>query len=70
MLDEPPTIIRAGGDATLSNGSKVSLPANGIVDAATGAAYTGSVKVYAAYIDPSSQDIAQVIPGSLTANDK
>ncbi|RYY41076.1 MAG: carboxypeptidase regulatory-like domain-containing protein [Chitinophagaceae bacterium] len=60
----------AGGDATLANGSKVSLPANGVVDAATGAAYTGAVKVFAAYIDPSAQDIGQTIPGSLLANDK
>ncbi|RYY91987.1 MAG: hypothetical protein EOO11_21925, partial [Chitinophagaceae bacterium] len=30
----------AGGTASLSNGSKVTLPAGGVVDAATGAAYT------------------------------
>jgi hypothetical protein len=60
----------AGGEASLSNGSKVALPSNGIVDATTGAAYTGTVSVYAAYIDPSAQDIGQTIPGSLMANDK
>jgi hypothetical protein len=58
----------AGGDATLSNGSKVALPANGIVTASSGASYTGSVKVYAAYIDPTLQDIGQTVPGSLMAN--
>ena len=60
----------AGGDATLSNGSRVTLPAGGVVDAASGAAYTGPVKVYAAYIDPSATDIAQTVPGSFMANDK
>jgi len=59
-----------GGDATLSNGARVTLPANGIVVAASGAAYTGPVSVFAAYIDPTTPDIAQTIPGSLIANDR
>jgi hypothetical protein len=59
----------SGGTVALSNGSKIVLPANGIVKA-TGAAYTGSVNVYAAYIDPTSLDIAQTVPGSFLANDK
>ncbi|HEY0041282.1 MAG TPA: carboxypeptidase-like regulatory domain-containing protein, partial [Flavisolibacter sp.] len=58
-----------GGEVTLSNGSKVALPANGVVNAATSAAYTGQVNVYAAYIDPSAADIAQTVPGSFMAND-
>lgn len=60
----------AGGEVSLANGSKVALSAGSVVNAATNAAYTGSVKVYAAYIDPSSADIAQTIPGSFMANDK
>ncbi|GAA4342691.1 carboxypeptidase-like regulatory domain-containing protein [Flaviaesturariibacter amylovorans] len=60
----------AGGEASLANGSKVALPAGGIVNAATGAAYTGSVKVYAAYIDPTAADFGGTVPGSLMANDK
>lgn len=59
-----------GGEVTLSNGSKVNLPANGVVNAATNAAYTGQVNVYAAYIDPSAADIAQTVPGSFLASDK
>ncbi|HVF97146.1 MAG TPA: carboxypeptidase-like regulatory domain-containing protein [Flavisolibacter sp.] len=59
-----------GGDVSLSNGSKVALPASGVVNAATSAAYTGTVNVYAAYIDPSAADIAQSIPGSFMADDK
>lgn len=59
-----------GGTATLVNGAKISLPANGIVLAASGASYTGEVKVYAAYIDPTAADISEVVPGSFMADDK
>jgi hypothetical protein len=60
----------AGGEVALSNGSKVALPANGVVTAAGNVAYTGTVNVYASYIDPTSADINQVIPGSLLATNK
>jgi len=60
----------AGGEVTLSNGSKISLPANGVVKAAGGAAYSGTINVYSAYIDPTAADIAEKIPGSFMANDK
>ncbi|MEO6914333.1 MAG: hypothetical protein ABI151_00690 [Chitinophagaceae bacterium] len=59
----------AGGAATLANGAKVSIPANGVVEAASGLAYTGDVKIYAAYIDPVASDIAETVPGSFMAND-
>lgn len=59
-----------GGDAVLSNGAKITLPANGVVNAATGAAYTGSIKVFAAFIDPTSSNIDQVVPGSFMATNK
>jgi len=60
----------AGGDVTLANGSKISLPANGIVLASNNSAYSGTVNVYAAYIDPTSPDIRETVPGSFMANDK
>lgn len=59
----------AGGTVALSNGSKIALPANGIVRAA-GGAYTGNINVYAAYIDPTSADISKIVPGSFLADDK
>lgn len=59
----------AGGTVDLSNGSKITLPANGIVNA-SGGVYTGNVNVYAAYIDPTSLDIAKTVPGSFLAADK
>lgn len=60
----------AGGTVTLANGSKISLPAGGIVDAAFNTAYSGEVRVYASYIDPTATDIAQRVPGSFVADDK
>src|SRR5689334_1635985 len=52
----------AGGQVTLTNGSVIALPANGIVRA--GSTYNGDVNVYASYIDPSSSEIGERVPGS------
>jgi hypothetical protein len=58
-----------GGNVSLLNGAKVSLPANG-VNVATGGVYTGSINVYASYIDPTSTDIGKKVPGSFMGDDK
>ncbi len=60
----------SGGEATLSNGAKISLPANGVVKAAGNSSYSGTINVYAAYINPTSIDIGQTVPGSFMADDK
>jgi hypothetical protein len=60
----------SGGSATLQNGARVTLPANAVVVAASGLAYSGDVQVFAAYIDPTNGDIARVVPGSFMADDK
>lgn len=60
----------SGGEVSLSNGAKISLPANGVVIASNSNAYTGTINVYAAYIDPSATDIPETVPGSFMANDK
>jgi len=59
-----------GGDINLSNGTKISLPANGIVNVSDNSNYTGIVNVSAAYIDPTATDILKTVPGSFMANDK
>ena len=63
------SVSSSGGEVTLSNGTKISLPANG-VKMASGGSYSGTINVYAAYIDPTKTDIAYAIPGSLMADDK
>jgi hypothetical protein len=59
-----------GGDVTLTNGTKISLPGNGIVKASDNSNYTGTVNVYASFIDPTAADILERVPGSFMANDK
>ena len=59
----------AGGSVNLPDNSKITLPAGGVVMKSNNQAYTGSVKIYAAPIDPTSDDIAQIVPGSFMGND-
>src|SRR4030095_1697489 len=59
----------AGGAVSLPDNSKITLPASGVVVKANSQSYTGSVKVYAAAIDPASADISQIVPGSLQGTD-
>lgn len=55
----------SGGNVTLSNGLIVALPANGVVNAATNAAYTGTVNVAAHWINPTAADLNETMPGDL-----
>lgn len=70
----PKTIIgavnaSAGGSLTLSNGSVITLPANGVVVKSTNAAYNGVVKVAMTWIDPTSTSLQQIMPGDLRGVD-
>ncbi|HZW38382.1 MAG TPA: carboxypeptidase-like regulatory domain-containing protein [Ignavibacteriaceae bacterium] len=56
-----------GGEAVLNNGSKVQLPSDAVVKE-DGSAYTGNVKMAVKYLDPTSENFSEVIPGGdLTA---
>jgi hypothetical protein len=59
----------AGGSVNLPDNSKITLPASGVVVKSNNQSYSGSVKIYAAVIDPTSADIAQVVPGSFQGTD-
>ena len=59
----------AGGSVSLPDNSKITLPASGVVVRSNSQSYTGSVKVYAAVIDPASADISQIVPGSFQGTD-
>ncbi|MFT3911672.1 MAG: carboxypeptidase-like regulatory domain-containing protein [Ferruginibacter sp.] len=59
----------SGGTVSLPNGTVLSLASNSVVDKATGAPYNGSVNAYAAYIDPTSNDISATVPGSFLGKD-
>lgn len=60
----------SGGTVTTASGGKVALAANSIVKASDNSAYTGTINVYATYIDPTASDISQTVPGSFMADDK
>lgn len=60
----------SGGEVSLANGSKVKLSAGGVIVKSSGASFSGTVNVYAAYIDPTSPDISRTVPGSLMADNK
>lgn len=58
-----------GGSVNLPDNSKIILPASGVVTKSNNQNYTGSVKVYAAVIDPTSTDIAEIVPGGFQGID-
>lgn len=54
----------AGGTVNISGGGKLVMPANAITDA-SGNTYAGTVNVAMTWIDPSSNDLPNIIPGDL-----
>lgn len=61
-------VATTGGTVTLG-GSTITLPGNAVVLKSNNQPYTGTVRVFAANIDPTQNDIDQVIPGSFQATD-
>lgn len=58
-----------GGGVSLSNGTSITFQTNSIIVKSSGAAYTGAVKIYASYIDPTSDDFSDRVPGSMMGQD-
>lgn len=54
----------SGGTISLTTGGKLVIPANAITDAG-GNAYTGTVNVAMTWINPTSNDLPEIIPGDL-----
>src|SRR6186713_1761732 len=55
----------AGGKVIIQTGDTVAFDAAAVVNASTNAAYTGSVQVFASYLDPTSANVSQIMPGDL-----
>jgi hypothetical protein len=55
----------SGGAVTLASGLSINFPASAVVNAATNAAYTGTVNVIAYRIDPTNADLPRIMPGDL-----
>ena len=54
----------AGGTITSNGGATILFPTNAFVTSA-GTVYTGSVKVYSRWIDPTAANLPDIIPGDL-----
>ena len=63
------TIASASGGTVTSNGVKVTLPANAVVNAATNVAYNGNISVAIKFINPTSSEINNIMPGDLRGID-
>lgn len=55
----------SGGSVAVQTGDTVSFDASSVVNAATNVAYTGTVHVYASYLDPLANDMSEHMPGDL-----
>jgi hypothetical protein len=58
-----------GGSVILTNGLKISLPANAVANAITGSVYTGTVNVASSWLNPAAADLDRIMPGDLRALD-
>ncbi len=58
------SVTAAAGGTVNTDGASINFAPNSFVTA-TGAAYTGNVKVYAKWIDPTAQNLPVIIPGDL-----
>lgn len=66
LSNKPTQFVDAGSGGTADYGDySVQLPANGIVSASNGAAYTGQVGVAAKWLDPASDNFGIQMPGRL-----
>jgi hypothetical protein len=54
----------AGGTININGGGKLVIPVNAVTDAA-GSAYAGTVNVAMTWIDPTSPDLPNIVPGDL-----
>jgi hypothetical protein len=55
----------SGGKIMVNPGDTVAFPANSLVNASTNAAYTGTVHVFATYLNPTNDNLTKYMPGDL-----
>lgn len=54
-----------GGNVSMVNGLNISLPAGAVMNAATNAAYSGTINITAYWLNPEASDITRIMPGDL-----
>jgi len=57
--------VASGGTVTVQGGNTVSFDGASVMNAGTGAAYSGTVHVFAAYLDPKDGNLPAIMPGDL-----
>lgn len=55
----------SGGTVTVQSGTTVAFTGGSVVNAASNAAYSGNVNVYATYLDPTASGMTSHMPGDL-----
>mgnify|MGYP002360886137 CR=1 FL=1 len=60
----------SGGTIQVNGGGSISFSPHSIVNKSSGAPYTGNVTVYSTWIDPSSNQLGELIPGALRGIDE
>ncbi len=55
----------SGGEVSSSSGIKLDFPTNAVIDMANGDAYEGMVQVAARWLDPTADDLGDIMPGAL-----
>ena len=55
----------AGGNIVIQRNTAVNFPANAVINAITNGAYTGTVNVIGAYLDPTDPKLPLIMPGNL-----
>jgi len=58
-------IAASGGKIAVYSGDTVAFPGNAVVNASTNAAYSGTVHVYATYVNPTNDNLTKYMPGDL-----
>jgi hypothetical protein len=56
----------AGGNISIESGAAINFPVNGIINKSTKMPYTGTVKVFGAYLNPEDPNLSSIMPGNLT----
>jgi len=58
-----------GGSVTVANNLTLTIPADGVIDKVTGIKYSGIINIAALWIDPTSNELQNIMPGDLRGID-
>ena len=59
-------LASGGGHISIESGAAVNFSVNGIINTSNNTAYSGTVTVFGAYLNPEDPNLASIMPGNLT----